>query len=78
MRLVLPEGGKGKGSGGRSAVPHLLQHLVLLVEKLHLDVAAHGQRLRELEQHHFVLALRVGRVGGVDLHLQLVHDKLRV
>lgn len=77
MRLALGHAG-GFWEGGGGGRPHLLQHLVLLVEKLHLDVAADGQRLRELEQHHFVLPPGVGRVGGVYFHLQLVHDELGV
>lgn len=56
----------------------LLHHLVLLVEELHLNVATHGQRLRELKEHVLLFPSGVHRVGGVDLNLQLVHDKLRV
>lgn len=58
--------------------PHLLQHLVLLVEELHLDVSTDRKWLRELKQHQFVFPAGVGGVRGVDLHLELVHDKLGV
>lgn len=59
-------------------VMYLFHHLVLLVEELHLDISAHGQRLWKLKEHIFLLSLGVCRVGGVDLHLQLVHHKLRI
>lgn len=58
--------------------PHLLHHLVLLVEELHLDVSTHRKRLWELKQHQFVLPPGVRRDRRVDLHLQLVDHKLRV
>lgn len=58
--------------------PHLLQHLVLLVEELHFDVSTDRKWLWKLKQHQFVFPPGVGGVGCVDLHLQLVHDKLRV
>lgn len=67
-----------RSDGGRVLPPHLFHHLVLLVEELHLDVSTDGERLRELEQHQFVFPPSVAGVRGVDLHLQLIHDKLRV
>ena len=62
----------------RNRSTHLFHHLILFVEELHLDVPADGQRLGELKHHVLVLAPRVSRVGGVDLHLELVHHKLGV
>lgn len=58
--------------------PHLLHHLVLFVEELHLDVSADRKRLWELKNHQFVFPPGVSRVRSVDLHLQLVNHKLRV
>ncbi|KAF3853015.1 hypothetical protein F7725_013703 [Dissostichus mawsoni] len=46
--------------------------------QLHLDVSADRKWLRELEQHELVFPPGVGGVGGVDLHLQLVHHELRI
>lgn len=48
------------------------------MEEFHFDVSAHWQWLRELEEHVLVLAPRVSRVRRVDLHFQLVHNKLGV
>lgn len=48
------------------------------MEELHLDVSTDRKWLRELKQHQFVFPAGVGGVRGVDLHLELVHDKLGV
>lgn len=78
---TMPHGGGVKTRSGSvlsHGNPHLLHDFVLLVEELHLDVSADGERLGELEQQELVFSPGVGGVRGVDLHLQLVHHELRI
>lgn len=56
----------------------LLHHLILFMEELHFDVSTNWQRLGEFEKHVLVLAPRVSGVRRVNLHFQLVHNKLGI
>lgn len=62
----------------KSKETNLFQHLVLFVEKLHFDIAADGQRLREFKVHVLVFTAGGSWRGGEYLYLELVHHKLRI